>query len=113
VKRILLLAILSLALISTACDKQKAVKSIVEDPQMKSIILSQLLGDQQTKAQLADSIFADQIVIDKLVAHMAQNELTRTQLLDNILQADTSGQWLLAKLAADPNMKLKMKEAVK
>ena len=111
-KRFFLLAILSLALISTACDRQKAVKSIVEDPQMKSYILSELLTDQQTKAQLADSIFADPMVIDKFVEHMASNEISRAQLLDKILQSDTSGQWLLSKLAADPNMKAKMKIAV-
>ena len=111
VKRILLIAVLGLTLLSMACDKQKAVKNIIADPQMKTYILSEILGDQQTKAQLADSIFADPIVIDKFIEHMANNETLRGQLLDKLLQADTSGQWLLTKLAADPNFKAKMKIA--
>jgi hypothetical protein len=111
VKRVLLLAILSFSVIIMACDKQKAVKSIIEDPQMKTYILSEMLADQQTRAMLADSIFADPLVIDKLMGHIIANETLRAGLIDKILQADTSGQWLLAKLTSDPSLKAKMKIA--
>jgi hypothetical protein len=111
VKKIVALTILAVGILAIGCDRQKALDKIMADPQMKSYIMGQMLKNETIKAQLADSVFADQQIMNAYLNKLAANEITRTDLLNRILQADTSGTWIFDKLSADPDFAVRIKPA--
>lgn len=112
-KKIVLIAVLVSGTLLIGCDKQKALDSIMADPQMKSYILNQMLADETTRAVMADSILADMEVTDAYLDGLAENEIARNDLLKRILAVDSTGEWITAKLAEDPDMKRQMRRAVR
>jgi hypothetical protein len=112
-KKVIAITLLTVGLLAISCDRQKALDRILADPQMKSYMLSEMLKNEETKAQLADSIFADKVLTDQYLTKLVADEGARTDLFNRCLQADTSGNWIISKLAEDPNLKAKMKEASK
>jgi hypothetical protein len=110
VKEIVLIAILVSGTLLIGCDKQKALDSIMADPQMKSYILNQMLADETTRAVLADSILADLEITGVYLDGLAENEISRNDLLKRILAVDSTGEWITGKLAEDPDMKRQMRK---
>lgn len=110
-KKVVLIAILALGTFIVGCDKQKALDSILADPQMKSNILQQMLADETSRAEMADSILADMEITDVYLDGLAENEISRGDLLERILAVDSTGEWITAKLAEDPDMKRQMRSA--
>ncbi len=113
VKKVVLIAILALGTFLVACDKQKALDSILADPQMKSHILQQILADETSRAELADSILADTLITDVYLNGLVENEVSRGELLERILVVDSTGEWITAWLAEDPDLKRQMRKASK
>jgi hypothetical protein len=113
VKKVLVIAVLTLGTLLIACDKQKALDRILADPQMKSYILTEVMKSEQTRAQLADSIFADKTMTDRYLNQLVANEYARSDLFSRILKADPTGNWIISKLAEDPNLKSAMRQASK
>ena len=109
-KKILLIAVLISAVAFIACDRQKALDRIMADPQMKSYILNEAMKDVQTRAALADSIFADKTLTDKYLEQLIANESTRSEILNRMLQADSGGVWIIGRLSENPELKAKMRE---
>ena len=112
-KKYFLIAIVGIGLLILACDKQKALKQIMSDPQVKSNIMGQMLADESIRAELADSVFADKKVIDAYINNLISNEYSKNDLLNRILRTDPTGQWIVSKLAEMPAIKETMKKAVK
>lgn len=107
---LILIVIMGLALIG--CSKESALDRIIqEDPEYRANIMGKLLSYEDTRAELADTIFADQEIFMARMDSMCQNENTREMLLQHILAADTTGEWIVTKLAEDPDMKQKMRTA--
>jgi hypothetical protein len=113
VKKVITIGILALAVLAVSCDRQKALNRIVEDPQMKSYILGEMLKNGDTKAQLADSIFADKAITDMYLEKLISDENARADLLDRIIRNDTSGAWIIGKLAQDSTLASKMRQLPK
>jgi hypothetical protein len=111
VKKYVLIAVLIVGAIFVACDKQKALDGILADPQMKGYIMQQILADETTRAELADSILADKEITNAYLDGLAENEVSRNELLDKILAVDSTGEWITAKLAENPDMKQQMRSA--
>jgi hypothetical protein len=109
VKKLIVIVFLGVGMIFAACDRQRALDKIMADPQMKSYILTEIMKFEQTKAQLADSLFADKALTDAYLGRLVQNEYTREDLLIRIMKADTSGQWIVTKLADEPRFREPMK----
>ena len=113
VKKIVAIAILAVGVLAISCDRQKALDKIMADPQMKSYIMGEMLKNPVTKAQLADSIMADRQLTDTYLNKLVSNEYARADLLSRVLRVDPTGAWIIGKLAEDPTLKSKMKEASK
>lgn len=112
-RKIVLIAILVLGTFFVGCDKQKALDSILNDPQMKSHILQQMLGDETSRAEMADSVLADTLITDVYLNGLVENEVSRGELLERILVVDSTGEWITAKLAEDPDLKRQMRKAAR
>lgn len=113
-KKGLVIVILMMGAIIVGCSKQRALDSILADPQMKSYLVSEMLKSEETRAQIADSLFADMTLTDRYLDRLISNDFTRSDLLNRMLKADTTGgDWIVGKLAEDSNIKSKMKQASK
>ncbi|MEE8418160.1 MAG: hypothetical protein V3S06_05790 [candidate division Zixibacteria bacterium] len=110
-KKVVLIVILALGMLLVACDKQKALDSILDDPQMKSHILQQILTDEISRAEMADSVLADTLITNVYLNGLAENEVSRGELLERILVVDSTGEWITAWLAEDPDLKRQMRKA--
>ena len=96
------------------CSKESALDKIIQDdPGYRSSIMGKLLAYEDTRAELADSIFGDQELFAARIDTLCQDEKTREGLLDYILAADTTGEWIVGKLAEDPDLKQKMRAATR
>jgi len=113
VKKAIAITLMALGLLAVSCNRQKALDRIMADPQMKSYIMGEMLKSETTKAQLADSIFADRAITDQYIDRLVANEYTRTDLFNRCLRNDSTGSWIIGKLAEDPVRKAKMKEMSK
>lgn len=113
VRKIVLIAILVLGTFFVGCDKQKALDSILADPQMKSNILQQMLSDEASRAEMADSVLADTLITNAYLNGLVENEFSRGELLERILVVDSTGEWITAKLAEDPDLKRQMRSAAR
>jgi hypothetical protein len=109
VKKIILIVILLSIAFGFACSRQKALDRIMADPQMKAYILSEAMKTETTKAQLADSIFADKNITGKYISQLVANEYSRNDLLNRMLQSDPNGDWIIGRLAENPTLKEKMR----
>lgn len=112
-KKLIVTAILGAGLLLVACDKQRALDRILADPQMKTYIMTEIMKSEQTRAQIADSLFADPILTNAYLDRLVQNERSRGDLLYRMIAVDTTGQWILSSLAAEPGFKEKMRQASK
>ena len=110
-KRVVLIAVLALLTIIVGCDKQKALDSILADPQMRSHLLHQMLADETSRAEMADSILNDDVITDAYLAGLVENELSRNALLNRLIAVDSTGEWTVAKLAENADIKAVMKKA--
>jgi hypothetical protein len=113
VKKVITIAILALGLLAISCDRQKALNRIMEDPQMKNYILGEMLKNGDTKAQLADSIFADEAITDMYLEKLISNDNARADLLNRMLRSDTSEAWIIGQLSADSSIVAKMRKLPK
>jgi len=113
VKKLIVVAVLGIGLLIVACDKERALDKILADSQMKSYIMGEIMKSEQTRAQIADSLFADPILTSAYLNRLVQNDITREDLLRRIMQADSTGQWTVSILAEEPRFKDKMKQASK
>ncbi|OGC89470.1 MAG: hypothetical protein A2W25_16605 [candidate division Zixibacteria bacterium RBG_16_53_22] len=112
-KKHIIIAVLGFGLMVVACDKQRALDRILADPQMKTYIMGEIMKSEQTRAQIADSLFADPILTSAYLNRLVQNQYSREDLLRRIMQVDTSGLWTVSILAEDPRFKNQMKQASK
>ncbi|MEE9554099.1 MAG: hypothetical protein V3W18_07340 [candidate division Zixibacteria bacterium] len=112
-KRVVLIAVLALLTIIVGCDKQKALDSILADPQMRSHLLHQMLSDETSRAEMADSILNDVTITDVYLSGLAENELSRIDLLERLIAVDSTGEWTVGKLAENAEIKKVMKKASK
>ncbi len=112
-KKLFLIAVLLLGMLTAACSKQKALDNILADPEMKSYLLKQMLGDESTRAEMADSILADENIVTAYLSGMAEMEISRGDLLSYIMAVDTTGEWTIGKLSENPEFKKIMKQAVR
>jgi hypothetical protein len=108
-KKHIFIAVMGLGLLIVACDKQRALDKILADPQMKTYIMGEIMKSEQTRAQIADSLFADPVLTSAYLNRLIQNQYSREDLLRRIMQVDTSGQWTVSILAEDPRFKNQMK----
>lgn len=114
VKRTVLIAVLILGLALIACDKQSALDKIIkEDPEYRANIMGKLLAYEDTRYELADTIFADEQILAARMESMCQNERSREMLLRYVLAADSTGEWIIGKLAENPDIKQKMRNATR
>jgi len=110
VKRVVLIAILAILTVVVACDKQKALDSIMADPQMRSYLLQQMLADEASRAEMADSILNDSNITSAYLSGLVENEFSRNNLVERIIAVDSTGEWIMARLAQYPDIK---KEIIK
>lgn len=110
-KRVVLIAVMALLTIIVGCDKQKALDSILDDPQMRSHLLQQMLADETSRAEMADSILNDKVITDAYLTGLVENELSRNDLLNRIIAIDSTGEWTVGKLAENADIKKVMKKA--
>jgi len=113
VKRFVLVAALGLMTVIIGCDKQKALDSIMADSQMRSYIMQQMLSDETSRAEMADSILNDATITNTYLDSLVANEMTRGNLVDRIIAVDSTGQWITAKLAENPEIKKEMRKAAR
>jgi len=99
-------------LVFIGCSKESALDRIIqEDPEYRANILGKLLAYDDTRAELADTIFADAEIFGARIDSMCQVERSREMLLQHILAADSTGEWIVGKLAENPDIKRVMKKA--
>jgi hypothetical protein len=113
VRKFFVIVILGIGLLTSACDKQRALDKILADPQMKTYIMAEIMENEQTRAQIADTLFADPQITNAYLDRLVMNEYTREDLLRRIMQADTSGQWTVSRLAEQTRFKELMRQASK
>ena len=112
-KKIIVLAILALGTFVVGCNRQQALNKIMADPQMKGYIMTEMLKTEVTRAQLADSIFADKNLTDKYLDRLVSDEYSRADILNRMLKYDPSGTWIVGKLDQNDNIRNTMKAATK
>ncbi len=110
-KRFVLIAVLAFLTIFAGCDKQKALDNIMADQQMRSYLMQQMLSDEATRAEMADSILNDQAITEAYITGLVENEISRADLLNRMVAADSAGEWITSKLAENPDMKAAMRKA--
>ena len=95
------------------CDSRSALDKIIqEDPEYRAYIMGSLLSYDDTRAALADTIFADEDLFSSRIDSMCQVDRSRELLLRHILAADTTGDWIIQTLAEDPDLKQKMRRSL-
>jgi hypothetical protein len=111
VKRLFFVMVLAVTAAFFGCSKQRALDQVMEDPDMRSYLLQQMLTDEGTRAEMADSILNDSEITDAYLTGLAENEVSRAGLLEKILVVDSTGEWITGKLAENPDLKAKMRSA--
>jgi hypothetical protein len=101
-RKLILIAALIAVSILWGCSQESALNRIIQDPGARDYLLGQLLTHEDVRAALADTIFADSL---------CQVDRSREMLLNHILAADTTGDWIIGKLAENPDYKQKMRAA--
>lgn len=113
-KKTVLLSVLILGMAFIACDSRSALDKIIqEDPEYRAYIMGRLLSYDDTRSALADTIFADEELFSARMDSMCQVDRSREMLLRHILAADTTGEWIVGKLAENPDIKQKMRNATR
>jgi hypothetical protein len=111
VKKAVLILVLISGLALMACDSRSALDKILqEDPEYRAYIMGELLSYDDVRAALADTVFADQDLFWPRIDSMIQVDRSREMLLDHVLAADTTGEWILSMLAEDPQIKQLMRQ---
>ena len=112
VKKTVLILVLISGLALVGCDSRGALDKIIqEDPEYRAYIIGELLSYDDIRAALADTVFADEELFSTRIDSMCQVDRSREMLLQHILAADTTGEWILNTLAEDPDMKQAMRRA--
>ena len=110
-RKLFLVTVILVGILVAGCGKQSALETILQDPGARSHLMGQLLAFEDTRAEVADSIFADNELITARLSGYSEDELKREVLLGHILAADSTGEWIIAKLVENPDMKKKMRSA--
>lgn len=110
-RKLILIATLIAVSILWGCSQESALNKIIQDPGARDYLLGQLLTHQDVRAALADTIFRDQNIFSAHLDSLCQVDQGREMLLDHILAADTTGEWIIGKLAENPDYKQKMRAA--
>lgn len=111
-KKTVLILVLISGLALVGCDSRGALDKIIqEDPEYRAYIIGELLSYDDIRAALADTVFADEELFSTRIDSMCQVDRSREMLLQHILAADTTGEWILNTLAEDPDMKQAMRRA--
>jgi hypothetical protein len=111
VKKTVLILLLISGLALVACDSRSALDKIIqEDPDYRAYIMGELLSYDDTRATLADTVFADEQLFWPRIDTLCQVERSREMLLQHIMAADTTGEWVFRTLAEDPDLKQKMRQ---
>jgi hypothetical protein len=111
VKKVLLISVLMIGLLAVACDKQGALERILEEPATKSYILQQMFADEATRAEMADSTFANVEIMNAYLTKLATSDDGKSRLLSFLVAADTTGEWICERLAENDEIKKAMKQA--
>ena len=109
-KSILIVLLIAVSVI-WGCSRESALNQIIQDPGSRDYLMGQLLTHEDIRAALADTIFADQAILSAHLDSLCQVDKTREMLLDHILAADTTGEWIIGKLAENPEFKREMRSA--
>lgn len=112
-KKIFLIAAILIGITVIGCSKQNALETIIQDPDARIDLINKLLSYENVRAELADSIFADSEILMARLDGFAADENMRGMLLGHLLAADTTGEWIIAKLVENPDMKKKMRSAAR
>ena len=110
-KKTVLILVLISGLTMIACDSRSALDKIIqEDADYRAYLIGQLLSYDDARGVLADSIFSDQEMFWAEIDSMCQVDRSRETLLQHIVAADTTGDWILGKLAENSDFKQKMRQ---
>ncbi|UCE65182.1 MAG: hypothetical protein JSU85_09905 [Candidatus Zixiibacteriota bacterium] len=109
-KKTVLILVLISGLALAGCDSRSALDKIIqEDPEYRAYIMGELLSYEDIRAVLADTVFADEELFSSRIDSMCQVDRSRETLLQHILAADTTGEWIVGKLAENPDIKQVMR----
>lgn len=114
-KRLTVLAVIILAITSmfAGCSQQAGLEQIMKDPQMKSYLLGKLMEDKAIQVSMIEKNISDTTWVNAFVAQLSKQTNQRDIILFELLQQPGASEMVLARLATNPEMKLKMKELSK
>lgn len=112
VKKTVFLVILTMAIsaIIIGCDQQKALDQILEKPEMKQYLMTQMMSDQSVKDGITAEILADSVWVSQIVTEYGKTMANREQMLNTLLQYPGMGEIMLSKMAEDETLRKAMKD---
>lgn len=114
-KRLVVLAmiILAMAWLFAGCSQQAALDQIMQNPQMKASLMNKMMEDKAIQLSMIENNISDSAWVNAFVTQLSKQTNTRDIILFNLLQQPGASEMVLARLATNPEMKLKMQELSK
>ncbi|NLI15702.1 MAG: hypothetical protein GX409_05380 [candidate division Zixibacteria bacterium] len=110
---VLAVIILATAWIFAGCNQQAGLDQIMKNPQMKSYLMEKMMEDKAIQISMIEKNISDSAWVNAFVNQLSRQTNQRDIILFDILQQPGVGEMVLTRLAADPAMKLKMKDLSK
>jgi len=107
---ILIIMVSLVGAIFVGCDQQKALDQILQKPEMKTYLMTQMMKDEGVKAEITTQILTDSAWVANIVAEYSKTMANREIMLNAMLEYPGMGQIMLSKMSEDPELKAAMKE---
>jgi len=105
--------VLAIGAIFVSCDQQKALDQVLQNPEMKTYMMTKMMQDEAIKTEMTNQLLADTAWVSSIIARLGNQMNYRETMMETLLSHEGMGEILLAKLAEDPQLKERMKEITK
>ena len=111
-KKILIafLGVAVIAILLAGCDQQKALDQILENPEMKSYMMTKMMEDENIKAEITNQLLADSVWVASIVDRLSEQLSNRALMFEQLMGHEGMADMMLEKMAEDEALKAKMKE---
>ncbi len=107
---ILIILVSIVGAILVGCDQQKALDQILDNPEMKTYLMTQMMTDEGVKAEITTQVLADSAWVAQIVNEYSKTMANREIMMNTLLEFPGMGEIMLSKMAEDDNLKKSMKE---
>ena len=92
------------------CDQQKALDQVLQNPEMKTYMMTKMMEDAAIKDEITNQLLADTAWVNSIVGRLAEQMSNREMMMNTLLAHEGMGMIMLEKMSEDAQLKEKMKE---